>query len=180
MKMMAMIRIRTTTTPSIRRGEVVVVGRRRIHSAPAVTIPPSASPLLRGSAIAGERTGVISTVTPHGLRLFSSHRRPLVNGSFSADVAGRHRRTSLDPGSPDLGVPGPPYDGPNGDGGPSPSAAASAVAVIRGEVLDLATDLRTLRPGDRVDVPYEVTVSEGMQDLWQSAFHSQDRIHTSR
>lgn len=51
---------------------------------------------------------------------------------------------------------------------------------VRGEVLDLAADLRTFRPGDKLDIPYEMTVSESMQDFWQSAFHSQDRINTSR
>jgi hypothetical protein len=51
---------------------------------------------------------------------------------------------------------------------------------IRGEVLDLAADLRNFRPGDRLDIPYELTVSESMQEFWQSAFHSQDRINTSR
>ena len=51
---------------------------------------------------------------------------------------------------------------------------------IKGENLDLAADLRTFRPGDKLDIPYELTVTEGLQDFWQSAFHAQDRIHTSR
>ena len=51
---------------------------------------------------------------------------------------------------------------------------------IQGEVLDLAVDLRSLRPGDKLDIPYELTVSESLHDFWQSAFHSQERIHTSR
>jgi acyl dehydratase len=51
---------------------------------------------------------------------------------------------------------------------------------IRGEILDLAADLRQFRPGDKLDIPYELTVSEAMQEFWQSAFHSQDRINTSR
>eukprot|EP00529_Nitzschia_sp_RCC80_P041830 CAMPEP_0113455150 /NCGR_PEP_ID=MMETSP0014_2-20120614/8228_1 /TAXON_ID=2857 /ORGANISM="Nitzschia sp." /LENGTH=477 /DNA_ID=CAMNT_0000346573 /DNA_START=96 /DNA_END=1529 /DNA_ORIENTATION=+ /assembly_acc=CAM_ASM_000159 len=53
-------------------------------------------------------------------------------------------------------------------------------AVVRGEVLDLAADLRTFRPGDKLDIPYELTITESMQDFWQSAFHSQDRINTSK
>ena len=52
--------------------------------------------------------------------------------------------------------------------------------VVRGEVLDLAADLRTFRPGDRLDIPYELTITDSLQDFWQSAFHSQDRINTSR
>jgi hypothetical protein len=50
---------------------------------------------------------------------------------------------------------------------------------IHGEVLDLSVNLQALRPGDILDIPYELTVSEAMQDFWQSAFHSQDRLQTS-
>jgi acyl dehydratase len=49
-----------------------------------------------------------------------------------------------------------------------------------GETLDSAADLQSFRPGDRLDIPYELTVSESMQDFWQSAFHAQDRISTSK
>lgn len=41
-------------------------------------------------------------------------------------------------------------------------------------------NLRKVRPGDVVTVPYELTITESMQDFWHSAFHSQDRIYTSR
>jgi hypothetical protein len=44
----------------------------------------------------------------------------------------------------------------------------------------MAVNLRKVRPGDVVRVPYELTITESMQDFWHSAFHSQDRIHTSR
>ena len=44
----------------------------------------------------------------------------------------------------------------------------------------MAVNLRQVRPGDVVEIPYELTVTESMQDFWHSAFHSQDRIHTSR
>jgi hypothetical protein len=37
----------------------------------------------------------------------------------------------------------------------------------------------SLRPGDTIDVPYEVTMSLGFRDFWQSAFYSYDRIQTS-
>ena len=40
--------------------------------------------------------------------------------------------------------------------------------LLHGEVLDLAADLREFRVGDRLDIPYELTVSESMQDFWQS------------
>jgi hypothetical protein len=39
---------------------------------------------------------------------------------------------------------------------------------IQGQVLDLAADPRTFRPGDKLDIPYELTISESMQDFWQS------------
>jgi hypothetical protein len=70
-----------------------------------------------------------------------------------------------------------------GDCDETQSTATTTTATapsIRGEVLDLAADLRTFRPGDRLDIPYELTVSESIQEFWQSAFHSQDRINTSR
>ena len=40
--------------------------------------------------------------------------------------------------------------------------------LLHGEVLDLAADLREFRVGDRLDIPYEITVSESIQDFWQS------------
>jgi len=50
---------------------------------------------------------------------------------------------------------------------------------VRGEVVDYAVDLKTVRPGDTIDVPYEVTISHSFRDFWQSAFYSYDRINTS-
>jgi hypothetical protein len=44
----------------------------------------------------------------------------------------------------------------------------SSTTFIRGETLNLAADLRTVRPGDKLEIPYELTVSESMQDFWQS------------
>lgn len=51
---------------------------------------------------------------------------------------------------------------------------------VEGEILDMAVNLRQVRPGDIVRIPYELTITESIGDLWHSAFHSQDRIHTSR
>lgn len=50
---------------------------------------------------------------------------------------------------------------------------------VVGEVVDHAVDMGSLRPGDTIDVPYEVTMSLGFRDFWQSAFYSYDRIQTS-
>eukprot|EP00551_Chaetoceros_affinis_P010699 CAMPEP_0203675752 /NCGR_PEP_ID=MMETSP0090-20130426/21984_1 /ASSEMBLY_ACC=CAM_ASM_001088 /TAXON_ID=426623 /ORGANISM="Chaetoceros affinis, Strain CCMP159" /LENGTH=375 /DNA_ID=CAMNT_0050542065 /DNA_START=22 /DNA_END=1146 /DNA_ORIENTATION=+ len=61
-----------------------------------------------------------------------------------------------------------------------PSSSPPPPGFITGEVLDHAVDLRNSRPGDRIDVPYELTITDAMQGLWNSAFHSQNRISTSR
>lgn len=52
--------------------------------------------------------------------------------------------------------------------------------LLEGVVLDHAVDLRSLRPGDRLDIPYELTVSETLQDFWAASFFDQSRIHCSR
>jgi len=53
------------------------------------------------------------------------------------------------------------------------------VGVIKGETVDNRIDLKKVRPGDVIDVPYELTVSSAFRDFWQSAFYSHDRINTS-
>jgi len=35
--------------------------------------------------------------------------------------------------------------------------------MLEGTVLDHAVDLRNVRPGDRLDIPYELTVTETLQ-----------------
>lgn len=50
---------------------------------------------------------------------------------------------------------------------------------IVGEVIDHSIDLKSVRPGDVIDVPYEMTISHSLRDFWQSAFYSHDRINTS-
>lgn len=50
---------------------------------------------------------------------------------------------------------------------------------VQGEIIDQSVDLRAARPGDVIDVPYEVTVNSSLRDFWQSAFYSYDRINTS-
>jgi hypothetical protein len=51
---------------------------------------------------------------------------------------------------------------------------------VRGTILDHSIDLRSVRPGDKLDIPYQITVSDTMQDFWFSSFFDQNRIHTSR
>lgn len=96
--------------------------------------------------------------TVHVLRKFSS----AINGlgtapsAAAADHSSAKRRSTTPSNSPDGGT------------------------VVKGEILDLAVDLRTSRPGDTIDSPYELTISESMYDFWSCSFHSQNRISTSR
>lgn len=50
---------------------------------------------------------------------------------------------------------------------------------VIGSVIDNAVDLRKVRPGEVIEVPYEMTVASSFRDFWQSAFYSHDRINTS-
>jgi hypothetical protein len=50
---------------------------------------------------------------------------------------------------------------------------------VEAKSLDVAVDLHVLRPGDSLDIPYELTVTDTFADLWHSAFLSQDRLQTS-
>lgn len=52
-------------------------------------------------------------------------------------------------------------------------------AKVVGSVIDNAVDLRKVRPGEVIDVPYEMTMASSFRDFWQSAFYSHDRINTS-
>ena len=72
---------------------------------------------------------------------------------------------------------GPSHDGTTGVL-LSAGLTGSPIIVV-GEVVDHAVDMGSLRPGDTIDVPYEVTMSLGFRDFWQSAFYSYDRIQTS-
>jgi citrate lyase subunit beta/citryl-CoA lyase len=60
------------------------------------------------------------------------------------------------------------------------SSARKSSTLLQGVVLDHAVDLRSVRPGDRLDIPYELTVSETLQDFWFACFFDQSRIHCSR
>jgi hypothetical protein len=62
----------------------------------------------------------------------------------------------------------------------SSSTSSSKSQLLKGIVLDHSIDLRHVRPGDQLDIPYELTVSETLQDFWFAAFFDQSRIHTSR
>ena len=61
----------------------------------------------------------------------------------------------------------------------SPSLKLASETSVVGEVIDNAVNLLHARPGDTVEVPYEITVSSSLRDFWQSAFYSHDRINTS-
>jgi hypothetical protein len=61
----------------------------------------------------------------------------------------------------------------------SKSSGGTKQSTIIGEIIDNAIDLRNIRPGETIEVPYELTISNSMRDFWQSAFYSHDRINTS-
>lgn len=50
---------------------------------------------------------------------------------------------------------------------------------IIGNIIDNMVDLKKVRPGEEIKVPYEITISSALRDFWQSAFYSHDRINTS-
>ena len=50
---------------------------------------------------------------------------------------------------------------------------------IQGKALDHSLDLTKVRPGDVIEVPYEMTVSSSLRDFFHSAFYTHDRINTS-
>ena len=52
-------------------------------------------------------------------------------------------------------------------------------AFIRGFSSSMCTRLANARPGDVIEVPYEVTVDRAFLCLWFGAFYNHDRIHTS-
>jgi acyl dehydratase len=62
----------------------------------------------------------------------------------------------------------------------SPDNGARSKRLLEGVVLDHAVDLQNVRPGDRLDIPYELTVSETLPDFWFASFFDQSRIHCSR
>lgn len=51
--------------------------------------------------------------------------------------------------------------------------------LLEGVVLDHAVNLQTVRPGDRIELPYELTVSESLPDFWFACFFDQSRVHCS-
>lgn len=52
-------------------------------------------------------------------------------------------------------------------------------ADVVGEMVDNVVNLQTARPGDAINVPYELTITQSFRDFWQSAFYCHDRINTS-
>jgi acyl dehydratase len=50
---------------------------------------------------------------------------------------------------------------------------------VIGSVIDHSLDLTKVRPGDVIEVPYEMTVSSSLRDFFHSAFYTHDRINTS-
>mmetsp|Transcript_20847 Transcript_20847/g.26931 ORF Transcript_20847/g.26931 Transcript_20847/m.26931 type:complete len:436 (+) Transcript_20847:73-1380(+) len=60
------------------------------------------------------------------------------------------------------------------------ASSAPDTKMLRGTILDHSVDLLRARPGDKLDIPYQITVSESLQTFWHSAFFDNNRIHTSQ
>lgn len=60
-----------------------------------------------------------------------------------------------------------------------PARRLSSSTSVIGEFLDRSLDVRSIRVGQRLDIPYELTVGEGYKDLWHSAFYEHCRLYTS-
>lgn len=88
-------------------------------------------------------------------RLFSEQRGRFVNGAAVNGFINGDTNNSIIPGI---------HNSPTASG----QSSKNTTNTIKGESLDLAADLRTFRPGDKLDIPYEMTISESMQDFWQS------------
>lgn len=67
----------------------------------------------------------------------------------------------------------------NGATIPREGGSRLTTELVYAEPLDVAVDLQVLRPGDYLDIPYELTITDTFADLWHSAFLSQDRLQTS-
>jgi hypothetical protein len=60
------------------------------------------------------------------------------------------------------------------------AAAPIAGSTVVGEMSSgYVLDLKKARPGDVIEVPYELTINQSFRDFWQSCFHGYDRINTS-
>mmetsp|Transcript_13058 Transcript_13058/g.26662 ORF Transcript_13058/g.26662 Transcript_13058/m.26662 type:complete len:411 (+) Transcript_13058:5-1237(+) len=57
--------------------------------------------------------------------------------------------------------------------------AKSTNPTVKGAVIDHSVNLQHARPGDVIEVPYELTVGGEFRELWFSAFYNHDRINTS-
>lgn len=55
----------------------------------------------------------------------------------------------------------------------------SGIDIIGEKATANVLDLKNARPGDVIEVPYELTITQSFRDFWQSAFYSHDRINTS-
>ncbi len=59
------------------------------------------------------------------------------------------------------------------------NAGGGFPSVATGAIVDHAVNLQSARPGDVIEVPYELTVGGEFREFWHSAFYCHDRINTS-
>ena len=98
--------------------------------------------------------------------LFSEHRKQLSFLENTTTAAVENAGASENSTSPPVGLVGT-------------TISTSTPSLVTGVILDHAVNLKTVRPGDRLDIPYELTISESLPDFWFACFFDQSRIHCS-
>jgi len=58
--------------------------------------------------------------------------------------------------------------------------ASKMPTFVRGELMESSIDLRNVAPGETIELPYELTVNGALRELWTTAFHTTNRLVTSR
>ena len=68
----------------------------------------------------------------------------------------------------------PPEASANTSSGDDPD-----LIMITPTILQNSIDIHKLRPGETIEIPYELTLTTSFRDFWQSSFYCHDRINTS-
>lgn len=50
---------------------------------------------------------------------------------------------------------------------------------VLGQVLDQSLDPKQIRVGQKLNIPYELTIGDSWRDIWHSCFYQHDRLYTS-
>ena len=110
------------------------------------------------------RQAVNGSVDGTASSLFSEHRKKLSFLENTTTAAVENAGASENSTSPEV---------------VGTTISTSTPSLVTGVILDHAVNLKTVRPGDRLDIPYELTISESLPDFWFACFFDQSRIHCS-